>query len=525
MVTDRRIELKPLSFSTTLRNPMRIVDFLEIIAPYEGKVLDNELILTLVKKIIKNKIYTTMYEKQNMILKSILDNPDAYFTDLQLEQIINLSPQNHKEAGFGKGWPSRFDTWYKLIKEFGFLYYKYGKKIEISESGRKLIAASKNDSDEANELISRVFTNALCKYQTNNPFRRNAIDNAPFVLFLSTVKVLKNNYSWEKSGIYRTEIPLVLCWPDNDSVKLADYINEFRSKYGKKPSSEIVYEHCLKLLNSENRIRYKINQLIHEGPDDFIRKLRTTGLISIRGMGHLIDINNFEDNIITYLINNYSNYPKYSDEYQYYKYSGAIDKNIFKDLNRKALHNSTSIKESTLKKWATEVDSKIIDDELIILGSRNRASRHEVFKLIDEPTRLEFLVSIALTQQFPELVVSPNYTVDDEGLPKFTAKGGVGDIEIVGQSEDVLVEVTLQQNKSQAVNEIPGITRHLKTFSEEKNKSVYGLFVAPSLHEDTNYMLGYSYNRYNVEINGYTIEEFLKALRNSHSISDMRLSA
>ena len=51
MVTDRRIELKPLSFSTTLRNPMRIVDFLEIIAPYEGKVLDNELILTLVKKL------------------------------------------------------------------------------------------------------------------------------------------------------------------------------------------------------------------------------------------------------------------------------------------------------------------------------------------------------------------------------------------------------------------------------------------------------------------------------------------
>lgn len=41
-------------------------------------------------------------------------------------------------------------------------------------------------------------------------------------------------------------------------------------------------------------------------------------------------------------------------------------------------------------------------------------------KFINAPTRLEFLTSISLVQQFEGLDVNPNYAVDDEGLPTFT---------------------------------------------------------------------------------------------------------
>ena len=48
----------------------------------------------------------------------------------------------------------------------------------------------------------------------------------------------------------------------------------------------------------------------------------------------------------------------------------------------------------------------------------NGESRNPVLRIIDKPTRLEFLTSIALKQHFVGLTVQPNYHVDDEGLPQ-----------------------------------------------------------------------------------------------------------
>lgn len=47
-------------------------------------------------------------------------------------------------------------------------------------------------------------------------------------------------------------------------------------------------------MDSDNQVRFKMKQITKEGIDDFIRKLKSTGVISLRGNGRLIDINNFE---------------------------------------------------------------------------------------------------------------------------------------------------------------------------------------------------------------------------------------
>jgi len=520
-----RMERKPLSFSTTMRNPTRIADFLEVLLPFEGKLLDNDTIMQIVKAILKKKIYTTVPEKRDAELKSILADPEAEFNDEQLEKIISDASQNHKEAGFDKGWPSRFDTWYKLPKEFGFVFYKVGEKIEISESGKMLANTSKIDNDSATQKISSIFTNALAKYQTNNPFRRNLINNAPFILFLKTIDILRGKYNCEKTGIYRWEIPFVTCWPNSDANELAEYINDFRDKYGKITSHERVYEKCLKLLESNNQNRFKIDQITKEGVDDFIRKLRITGLISLRGGGRLIDINKFEQDRVQYLIDNYSHYQTFEDEYEYYQYVGKIDKSIITIQSNECEYNTSDIRQNNLIKWANETDSKLIDDELRILGSRNSKSKHDLLKYIDAPTRFEFLTSIALKQQFPNIDIIPNYSIDDEGMPTYTARGGLGDIEVFSQSDDVLVEVTLMQNKIQAVSEIPGITRHLKEFGDHNNKQVYSIFVAPTLHQDTIYMIQFTKYQDNLEINGYKITDFVDKLRRSSKISDLRIAS
>lgn len=51
-----------------------------------------------------------------------------------------------------------------------------------------------------------------------------------------------------------------------------------------------------------------------------------------------------------------------------------------------------------------------------------------MLKLLPGPVRLEFLTSIAMVQNFENLDVTPNYTIDDEGLPTNTASGGKADI-------------------------------------------------------------------------------------------------
>ena len=51
---------KPLSFSTTMRNPNRIAGFLSQIVEFEGQILTSEIIYKVVHNVIKNKLYYTM---------------------------------------------------------------------------------------------------------------------------------------------------------------------------------------------------------------------------------------------------------------------------------------------------------------------------------------------------------------------------------------------------------------------------------------------------------------------------------
>lgn len=160
MPRERAAEYKPLSFSTTMRNPERIAGFLNCILPYEQHNLSNDIIMNVAKALIKSKLYLPMYVSRTPRLKAIL-NEEREFSDAEVEEIIEHSPQNHKEAGFDKGWPSRFDTWYKLPMEFGFINYSIGSPIEISTTGHMLIDAF-NENPINDEKIKNVFL-AHCK--------------------------------------------------------------------------------------------------------------------------------------------------------------------------------------------------------------------------------------------------------------------------------------------------------------------------------------------------------------------------
>lgn len=224
MSKEREKELKPLSFSTTMRNPDRIIDFLRSILEYEGKILTNQLINEIVKNILKNKVYKPKYVDHNIELKNIYNSEES-FTESQLDEIIKNSKQKHKEKGFDNGWPSRFDTWYKLPKELGFIYYRMDEQIIISSTGHMLINAM-NDENPNNQKKQDIFLNAMMKYQTNNPFRKNKMSNSPLILLLNTIKLLKEDNEENDSGIFRNEIPLLICWKDDDYNSLYKLIKK-----------------------------------------------------------------------------------------------------------------------------------------------------------------------------------------------------------------------------------------------------------------------------------------------------------
>lgn len=161
-----------------------------------------------------------------------------------------------------------------------------------------------------------------------------------------------------------------------------------------------------------------------------------------------------------------------------------------------------------------------IANELNIL-SRNGESRNAILRVIDKPTRLEFLTSIALKQNFVELDVRPNYHVDDEGLPTFTASGGMADIECYDTDCNSLVEVTLMCARNQATNEMPAITRHLQeAIAQQPEITMFSMLVAPSIHKDTKYMAAFSKHQYNVDILTFTVNEFIEQITVKNNISE-----
>ena len=476
---------KPLSFNTTMRNPERLEKFLEILAKYEGQILSNSIIFDVCYEVIMRKLYVTMTQRRVLKWKNILYSEENY-TREQAVEIVQMTPQKHKEKGFNAGWESRFDTWYKLSMEFGFCYYSMEKKIEISELGHRLIDAY-NENPVNNEMIQSIFLHAMAKFQTSTPFRKNTNQNVPLLLLLKVLSKLKADKSENQAGIFRKEIAFFLCWTDNDADRLYHYVKEFRKKYGFNYSDELVYEKCLEFFtdaehpNIDGLKRYiKFNKLMKETPDEYIRKMRITGIISLRGNGRFLDLNTLESEKINYLLSNYGKPVKIKDRKKYYNYLRTCDENLLR-VREKPIDN-IDLKQSVLLKYAQIYNDEKLERELVL--TYKGESKDELLKFIESPTRLEFLTAIALVKYFPEVKVLPNYAIDDEGLPKFTAGAGKADIECENDDIQGIVEVTLMTGAAQQTeHEVASIDDHLRKIERTSFKMSLALFIAPILQE------------------------------------------
>ena len=498
----RQSEYKPLLFTTTLRSPERLKWFLGVLKNYNGQVLTNNLAKKIAGEIIRIGLYTPT--NLNPPIKNKL-KAKVPLTDNEVIKVINDNPQNHKEAGFEKGWPSRFDTWFKIAKELGFVYYKIGEKIRFSEIGLRLV-----DSEHP-EFEQQAFLNAFVKYQSNSPFRKVLNENVPLILLLEVISKLNKDKDFNATGISKLELSLVIFWKNNDSEKLYKLIKEIRKKHRYNPSWEVIVDICVNQIMEGKFKKFNPKSIMVDYPDEFIRKMRLTGLISLRGGGRFVDINKNEQKKVDYALKNYSKYKKYKTEEEYFEYMATIDENLILSESKPI---SIDERDKYLIKWNSVYSWDKIKVEMTNLA-RKRLTKDDILKYLSSPIRLEFLVALAIKSKFPNVRVMPNYPYDDEGLPTSTAAGigDKGDIECYEDVNGILLEVTMSEGRTQTVMEVWPITRHLEEFSKNSKDSMC-YFIAPSIFKDSERQIEYVKEKGELYILPKSIEEFLKHIEN-----------
>lgn len=524
----RQANYKPLLFTTTLRNPKRMKGLLNVFQNYNGRVLTNELTVEIIGDLIKYGLYRPMIisedvkEKWSSTKKG--EYSDILLTNREVQEVLNNNPQHHKEAGFDRGWPSRFATYFDFAKELGFVYFWPGEPIEFSEIGLRLANSIEVTEEGENILVSephpefeqQAFLHALAKYQRNNPFIRVLNSNVPLILLLQTIQKLNSDPNFNGAGISKLEIPLVLYWKDNDAERLYRRIKKLRREHGYDPSWETITEICRdEIMNGEDVVRTDKSIMV-DYPDEFIRKMRLTSLISLRGGGRFIDINTTEINKVNYVLETYSDYPTFETEKEYFDYMAELDENLI-SIESEPL--TIDQNDEQLIKWVKYYSWDTIKKELSGLSAR-RNSNDDVLKLLSHPIRLEFLTSLAIKSKFRDLKIIPNYPTDDEGIPTSTAggQGNQGDIECYEGNNGILVEVTMSGGRTQTMMEVWPIERHLSEFSGKVAENSMCHFIAPNIYVDTVSQIEYVRDKRGYHISPRTIDEFIAYLEESEEL-------
>lgn len=572
------IRRKPISFDTTLRNPSRIPQFISILSDYEGIVIDDEVALEIEGEIIRKKIFEptkatlgTYIKEYNKKFKfrakdqssNAYKKVDSIYQkwatgevgEVSLDEIVYLLENTitaHKESGWNGGWESRLHTQFNFLNELGFVRVVKGKEIIISDTGKLMIHEYENGYpkyDNYDESFEQsAFLMAFSKYQINNPYRNNTIKVNFFPLVLNVILFLSKKYN--RPGISKQDLPFIIAWGNNDYKTLAEYIYSFRKKFGYNTSDELVYEYAMNLLDDstdnykiapatkefidQKKTDYKFEKIISETPDEVIRKLRLTMLISLRGAGRFIDINKNEIEKCKHVLKDYSLNMNFSENAEkYIDYMGTIDPNLMFTVDALETQEAKDAKELAIENWAKECEWKFLKEEMIN-SVEKRPSTHLILKYVKETARLEFLSAVVIKKALPNLKVVANYKADDQGIPFNTASGGknnkIGaDIDVFENTVHAILEPTISKQRSfQVEHELPSIRNHVlgtatKDVEEKKGfNEWFSIFIASNISRDVGDQSALIKHTNGVEIYPWDICDFVEYSQYVTSIRDYK---
>lgn len=517
---------KVFSISTTIRNPRRNTEFLEVLKEFDDKDLSVEVKDEIYYELIRRGIYK--FTKLDSIIKEKYKD-GIILSDDEIKRIINDNPQKTGDEG-------RVMTQIRALKDTGLVSLKGNSRkllhLKITKLGESLI----NGEDSEN-----VYTKAMIGLHAKNPQRTTIYNRArPFLNTLFVIDELNKHYENEKGLLWHEFAIFVLSMKDCDYKKVVNRIIEYREKFGNKVSQPYLEEYLYDVVGV-NRIQFR--SILRDYADDVFRKFDMTGLLVASGFGENLYIryNDYNKSKVKSILEEYKNYEfkEFSSDEEYFNFlsniylpweqseevkrelvlskssllgvsideSDSLDKQLSKLDN---IHNKR-IFDSSVERY----DMPLIKEELLMLG-KNKDEKSK-FNDIPEPVRLEWLIALATAKIYGAEYVKPNLSLDERGIPKSFASGGMADIEFITDEIYCLIEVTLQQDyKQQLNNETTSISDHLKQLITEKEK--FSLLIAPRIHDRVAEFFKFITMVERLMVVGLTIEYYVNMIETNPTI-------
>ena len=523
---------KIFSFDTSLRNPKRNIEFLEVFKKFDGKPFDSKAKEKYLAECVKNGVYRFTNIDQN--IKNKLEN-DIELTSEEVKQAFIDNPQ-------ATGFANRVVTHLRGLKDQFFLDFvksgrcKEGALYKITPLGHLLL--------ENNVLQSDIYTISMIGLHGKSPIRTAVYNKTrPFLNTLFVMEeVRKQTIAQHKEfkGILTHEFAaFVLSMKDCDYRKAASKIMQYRTKYGLEINKQYIENY---IYNELGLLPISFDTLMKDYVDDVYRKFELTGLLRKRGMYRYtyidFSIQNFGK--VKQILDEFGGYywHDFSSKAEYYDFVDSIQLpwnndeksrqlvlqekadalgvqiDLTKGLDElEAYLNEISSQTAIVKQVENYSLEEIINELLILSGDSDKAPSSKVEGLT-EPLRLEFLLALLFGKKYGPSHVVSNLIYNDDGEPLNFAPGGKSDISFHSSDLNLIIEATMIKNKNQQLNsETSNLSRHLEDM-ENRSGTCFGMtLVAPYIHRDTCDYFEYTASRRNVKVCPLKISRILELIQ------------
>jgi len=508
---------KPWSISTTVRNPERLRDFLRILKKLEGEPFDKDNQIKYQVLLIQERLYKPLNIPSKF--RKYYENPEMEIPYDVAAEVFHA--QNYEDP------PMRGRQSVNPLNKLGFSIAREGSGfIIITELGNKFL--------EGDYDIGFVFFKSLLKLQFPNPWsadfsEKEGFNIMPFIGVTRLIHLL--NKKSDRRGLDKTEFSIFVPTFINFS-QIDEYVEEILKFRKEENKDRYALNFLKKFYETQNVPDKKINNLFDYG-DNIIRYFRLTRYfkVSMNPLGYYwnIDLEPSRKVEIEQLLDMYSGESfKFETLADYLNYLADITKPILpwdkkENLEKvaRSLKNATIdlIKKESLQITQNEQKVLQVDVETVsksqledyisqlrrfnwelkgqlkkikLMGDLNKVEEI-IVTLKDtkrlrkyEPEQFEKLITEALKIINDEILIRPNYPMDDDGEPVNHSPGNKPDIECYYPTFKAICEVTLNTSKLQWVQEGQTVMRHLRDFEvQHQGDEVFCIFIAPQIHDDT----------------------------------------
>jgi hypothetical protein len=551
---------KPWSISTTVRNPERILPFLETLSEMQGEKFDEKGQIKFQTLLIKNKLYKPTGLSSELLSYYSSDNSVMIYA--QAAQIFQHMLDSSAELRNDPGLRGRTSA--APLTKMGLAIARRSKgPVVITKLGKAYI----NDEIDVGEVYFRFFLKWQIPTPGSNDFSNSDIyDIKPFIgtlQLIGRVNQLAHQEGMVTKGLSREEFSVFAptLVKSNDIEKYAQEIVRIRRVMENKTLAEarnIFKVQINKFVssfidtNDDEKIIGLLNNLYDYG-DNTIRYFRLTRYVYIRGGGYYIDLEPRRKTEINELLKMSARSEEFENSEAYTLYMADADKpelpwetkdklqqiytNIVDDIQRYTKALNIAKPKEDINQYSASVDlfkDKIREARGVRRDLQEQLNHQEaasieslneyidkltnIFKLENKSVQLEKYTNLGLHALNDAIKIKPNYPVGDDNEPTFTAPANVPDIECFYDNANSICEVTMLTSRDQYYNEGQPVMRHLRDF-EDKNgsKATYCVFIAPAIHRDTvnTYWTAvkYEYEGIRQKIVPLTIGNFTEILR------------